>query len=404
MNSSTTLKSVPVDSIQTISRIRQDLGDIEGLAESIRALGLLSPIIINEENKLLAGERRLAAVRSLGYSHVDAIILTTADAEREFAIEYSENKFRKDFTREEEVDAGMRLERIESIKANERVAINQFGSTAVENFPPPQDQGKTRDIVASHFGISGKQYERNKFIVQHKDLLSPGEYADWNNRTGSVSTNKLYTAIKAIINPPKPKQPHEVVVDRIVEVKPKDYDDLVSRVAELEETNKRLNEKVASASASASKVNESVPSINKEETDDLKRKYDDLAAQLSTAQQQYSELASQYSAAQQTIEDIRTENNRLQQSMPKATYKPYSTNKILDALAKLDSVVQLNILPLMYDEDFANVSGVLLEKIDSSLNKNIKALEDCVLALHSGNTSNIVDVGSYVINDNVITQ
>jgi hypothetical protein len=43
-------------------RFRKDLGDIEGLARSIDERGaLLQPVVITPENKLIAGERRMAA-------------------------------------------------------------------------------------------------------------------------------------------------------------------------------------------------------------------------------------------------------------------------------------------------------------------------------------------------------
>ena len=42
-------------------RHRRDLGDIAGLATSIAKIGLLNPITVDENGRLLAGARRLAA-------------------------------------------------------------------------------------------------------------------------------------------------------------------------------------------------------------------------------------------------------------------------------------------------------------------------------------------------------
>jgi ParB family transcriptional regulator, chromosome partitioning protein len=44
-------------------RHRRDLGDIEGLAASIAEVGLLTPITVDENGRMLAGARRLAACK-----------------------------------------------------------------------------------------------------------------------------------------------------------------------------------------------------------------------------------------------------------------------------------------------------------------------------------------------------
>ena len=63
----------------------------------------------------------------------------------------------------------------------------------MENFPPPS---KTRDVVAAQLGIgSGKQYEKEKYIVENKEYLSPEDFADWD--VDKLSTNKAFNKIKA---------------------------------------------------------------------------------------------------------------------------------------------------------------------------------------------------------------
>lgn len=119
---------IPINSIKIETRIRKELGDISGLAASIKQYGLLSPIVINKNNVLLAGERRFKACEGLGWTEIDAIIKETTDEEQERLIEIVENKDRKSFTREEIIDAGMELERIEKVKAEERMnnSVNQY--------------------------------------------------------------------------------------------------------------------------------------------------------------------------------------------------------------------------------------------------------------------------------------
>ena len=56
--------SLPISEIVVGERHRRDLGDIRGLADSIADIGLLNPITVDENGRLLAGARRLAARRA----------------------------------------------------------------------------------------------------------------------------------------------------------------------------------------------------------------------------------------------------------------------------------------------------------------------------------------------------
>ena len=56
-------------------RHRRDLGDIAGLATSIVKIGLLHPITVDENGRVLAGARRLAACKRLGLETVEVKIV-----------------------------------------------------------------------------------------------------------------------------------------------------------------------------------------------------------------------------------------------------------------------------------------------------------------------------------------
>lgn len=226
---------IPIQSIIVNNRLRRDLANIQDLAANIRELGLLSPIIINQDNKLLAGERRLEACKSLGWTEIPAIIKEVTDAEQELLIEIAENVNRESFTREELINAGIELERIEKVKAEERKSVSQFGSTEVENLPPPVEKGKTRDIVAKVLGMSGKQYEREKFILENRDLISEGEFDDWNFRR--ISTNKIFTIINRIIKKIEGSDEADGTVNKS---KPEDPEVAIEKIAELEDRITRL--------------------------------------------------------------------------------------------------------------------------------------------------------------------
>ena len=93
---------IKVEEIKVGDRIRQQIGDLASLKESIEKVGLLNPIIINEDHELVSGFRRLEACRELGWTEIEAkIIDTLANDVKELDIEYHENLGRMDLTIEE---------------------------------------------------------------------------------------------------------------------------------------------------------------------------------------------------------------------------------------------------------------------------------------------------------------
>lgn len=170
-------------------RIRKDFGDIDELAEDIRMNGLINPPVVNKNYELLAGERRLRACKSLGWSQIEVRMMDTRDAEHELNVEISENDVRKGFSKSERVDYMKRLLRIEQAKAKER---ESSGGKGREIFPDLK--GRSKDKTAEQFGISGKTMEKEISIVDNKGLLDPADFAEWDE--GRLSTNKAFQKIK----------------------------------------------------------------------------------------------------------------------------------------------------------------------------------------------------------------
>ena len=91
---------------------RKDLGDLTDLAMSIREHGLLQPLIVEAVDggryRILAGERRFAACRSLGMETVPSIVRTVAEQSR-LVLQLIENLQRKDLHPVEVAQAYQRL-------------------------------------------------------------------------------------------------------------------------------------------------------------------------------------------------------------------------------------------------------------------------------------------------------
>lgn len=126
--------TLPVASIKVGNRYRQELGDIPALAQSIQELGLLQPIGVDKEHRLIFGERRLRAHQHLGLETIKARIIEVDT----LLAEQAENEIRKDFT------------------ASERVAIAKAIEVALGN-----RQGQRTDKVPSRRGRKAGTREGN---------------------------------------------------------------------------------------------------------------------------------------------------------------------------------------------------------------------------------------------------
>jgi len=80
-------------------------------------VGLLNSVVIDEDNRLIAGYRRLSACRNLGWKEIEAnVIEFGSDELKMLDAEVDENLFRKDFT----------LEEIESIEKRRQEIIRKL--------------------------------------------------------------------------------------------------------------------------------------------------------------------------------------------------------------------------------------------------------------------------------------
>lgn len=182
-----------IDEIIVKDRIRKDTGGMMELINDIKANGLINPVTINTDHVLLAGYRRLTACKALGMEDIPVHMVSTESEEQDLKIEISENENRKEFTMTERLNYARRLQRIESIKAEQRKQSGQFG-TDVPKSAPPEEQGKTRDKVAASIGIGHDTLRKAQVIAENKEKFDPEEFKDWDD--GKLSTNKLYTQLK----------------------------------------------------------------------------------------------------------------------------------------------------------------------------------------------------------------
>lgn len=106
-----------------LGRQRKDLGEINKMIESIKTFGQLQPVVINRNNELIAGGRRLAACMMGGFK-VKVCYKDTIDPLTMREMELEENIQRKALTPSEEVLAVAELvelkQKIHGVKAPNR--------------------------------------------------------------------------------------------------------------------------------------------------------------------------------------------------------------------------------------------------------------------------------------------
>lgn len=246
---------ININEIKVVDRIRKDFGNIQELADDIKQNGLINPPVVTPDNyELIAGERRLRAMKLLGYNQIEVRPMAVKDAEHQLNLEISENETRKDFSKAERIDYARRLERVESLKARDRMSL---GGQGVQNF----GQVKTEDVVSEKLGIgSGEQYRKEKFIVDNKSSLSTENFAEWDE--GKLSTNKVFLKIKEQL-----KEKENQIAG---------YEIKLQKIKELEKEINELNEELTNRPSTTVEVKPSDYDITKNSLEGYKKDYTKL--------------------------------------------------------------------------------------------------------------------------------
>jgi ParB family chromosome partitioning protein len=156
-----------IDSIVINERHRKDLGDIKELAASIDDLGLIHPVVVTPDHHLVAGERRLAALRSLGWDTVPVTVIHTLNGAADLLqAEADENTCRKDFAPTEAAAVRRAVTEALAPIAEQRRESTQGRPKTGGNLPPVSTrQPKTRDVAAKGTGYSGRTLDKVDEVV-----------------------------------------------------------------------------------------------------------------------------------------------------------------------------------------------------------------------------------------------
>lgn len=148
------------------NRTRKHLGDIQQLANSITTIGLLHPVVVTPDNRLVAGYRRIMAYKLLGRDDIPHVTVSDLQDLLFTLAEQHENTCRLDFTPSEAVEIGKAVEPFEREEAKKR-QLSQLKQNRSENFST-RNNGTCRalDKVASIAGLSRPTYIKAKKVVE----------------------------------------------------------------------------------------------------------------------------------------------------------------------------------------------------------------------------------------------
>lgn len=214
------MKRVPIQNIAMNGRFRRDLGDLSSLITSIRTVGLLHPLVVTSDLRLIAGARRLEACRQLGWNDIPVHVVDLQDLIR---AEHDENVVRKDFLPSEAVAIKQALDPVERQRAKDRQVLAGRtcgkGMIASANLAPPM-KGKVRDKVAAYTGVGRTSLKKAEEIVEAA-AREPEKYqplVSEMDRTGRI--DGVYRKLKVQEQadqlekepPPLPSGPFRVIV------------------------------------------------------------------------------------------------------------------------------------------------------------------------------------------------
>lgn len=202
-----------IDQIQIGFRYRQDLGDLRSLADSIAEVGLLHPVVVTPEGRLIAGQRRLEACRLLEWGDVRVTVVDLLQAARG---EAHENFVRKDLLPSEIVALKRAIEPIERKLARER----QGNRSDVRAGVYDSDRGDARDKIARYLGVGRTTIDRAEAVVEaaEEEPEAFGYLVEQMDRKGKVAgayrrLSVLRQARELDVAPPAlPTGPFQVIV------------------------------------------------------------------------------------------------------------------------------------------------------------------------------------------------
>jgi len=171
--------------VKVNTRVREDFGDLQALSDSIAKHGNILPVIINRNNELIDGGRRLAAA-TLAHKPVLCVYYDTVDPVKMKELELEANLHRKDFTANERSKAVLELHSL----MQSQYGISSCGASG----------GWTLQDTANKIGVSiakvAEEIKIAKIIEDFPELANVEKKSDIKKAVKAI--NKLQHAVSGI--------------------------------------------------------------------------------------------------------------------------------------------------------------------------------------------------------------
>jgi DNA modification methylase len=167
-----------------------DLSNIDDLVTSIDQVGLLTPVVVNQNLKIISGHRRVEAVRVLGWDKVDVDVIETSseDEEKSLLIHYNKQRVKscREIINEAEILSPL-------------YAVGQGKRSDLTSVPRNKSSG--RDALAETVGVSSSQLGKLLFIQKENP-----EYITAIDE-GKLTVRQAYTILSRVKNERDAKNP-----------------------------------------------------------------------------------------------------------------------------------------------------------------------------------------------------
>jgi len=184
------------------SKVRQQ--EQEALKNSIYEIGLLNPLVVNSNDIVISGHRRLRALRELGE---DKVLCRVIDYQNETIALIESNKQRTKDDWEKAKEAELWEKELKKYKKTERPFINQKG---VMNIYKELDSKSPQEIATKIVGLSPSQYRKMMVVKKNEPQLFGKE---------DMSVNEAYNLSKKQPDE-KPKTKMDIKMDEVEKYSP----------------------------------------------------------------------------------------------------------------------------------------------------------------------------------------
>jgi len=202
-----------IDQVIVGDRVRKDFGNLDELCNSITSVGLIQPIVITRDLQLIAGERRLRALKKMGVKeliHGKLFIFNDEQDKLKLqAMEIEENVKRKELSWQETILAKKRLLEV----------MVQIHGVARPGYPSRSDQlgitsaGFGINKLAALLGESNAQTSKDielANLIEQVPQLRAAETKEAARRQVSLAMTVATATQQQALNPPKTDQKWEL--------------------------------------------------------------------------------------------------------------------------------------------------------------------------------------------------